>query len=106
MSNLAVTAVILTGKKMKESKIEYEVCKYAESKGFLVFKFSSPSQRGVPDRIFLKNRNTFFIEFKSPGKKPTKLQMFIFKKLKQQDFKTYIVDNIDDGKKLIDYKNV
>ena len=88
---------------MKESSIEQGVVKYAKEKGFLAYKFTSPSNRGVPDRIFIKNGKLFFIEFKTPGKKLSKFQEQVIKKLYLEGFKTYLVSNIAHGKNLINY---
>ena len=90
---------------MRESEIEKKVSDYAKAKGWLVYKFVSPTQRGVPDRIFIGGGEIFFVEFKAPGKKPTKLQDKIFSKIRAELFEVYIIDNIEQGKKLIDKLN-
>lgn len=88
---------------LKESTIEKKVCAYATSKGWLNFKFQSPTNRGVPDRIFMKNNITFFIEFKTLGKKPSAIQEVIHKKIREQGrVCVYTVDNVDKGKDIID----
>lgn len=68
----------------QESRLEKWAKKEAEKRGWLSFKFVSPSQRGVPDRIFIAplsedgwmngEKNIVFVEFKAPKKEPTKLQ--------------------------------
>lgn len=90
---------------MRESEIEKKVSEYAKAKGWLVYKFVSPSQRGVPDKIFIGGGEIFFIEFKAPGKKPTKLQDKIFNKIRGELFEVYIIDDVEQGKKLIDNLN-
>lgn len=60
--------------KQRESWIERAVVNYARTKGVLVYKFQSPAQRGVPDRVFIYNGLVWFIEFKATGKKPTQQQ--------------------------------
>ncbi len=90
---------------MLESKIEKDVCDYAKSKGWLVYKFVSPSNRGVPDRIFMRHGKMFFIEFKATGKHPTKLQEKKARDIQKQLFGVYVVDDIDIGKKIIDLKS-
>lgn len=58
-----------------EKDIEAAVCKYARERGCLVYKFTSPGQRAVPDRLFVLPHGTMvFIEFKRPGQFPTPLQ--------------------------------
>lgn len=90
---------------MRESEIEKKVSDYAKAKGWLVYKFVSPSQRGVPDRVFIRGGEIYFIEFKAPGKKPTKLQDKIFSKIRGELFEVYIIDDVEQGKLLIDKLN-
>ena len=60
---------------MFEKDLEKKIVTKAKKLGFLSYKFVSPSQRGVPDRIFIsKNSKVFFIEFKSSKGKLSKLQ--------------------------------
>lgn len=59
---------------MLEKQIEAKAVKFCHENGILTYKFVSPNNRGVPDRIFLKDRKVLFIEFKAPGKVPTELQ--------------------------------
>ena len=88
--------------KTTESYIEKRVCKYAKDKGWLVYKFQSPAQRGVPDRIFLKQGKILFIEFKAPGKQPTKQQLYTHERFVEQGFGVFVIDSFDAGKVLFD----
>lgn len=90
---------------MRESEIEKKVSEYAKAKGWLVYKFVSPAQRAVPDRVFIRGGDIYFVEFKAPGKKPTKLQDKIFSKIRGELFEVYIIDNVEQGKLLIDKLN-
>ncbi|MBV6633863.1 MAG: VRR-NUC domain-containing protein [Alphaproteobacteria bacterium] len=86
-----------------ESKIEREVCAHATKLGWWCLKLSSPSNRGMPDRMLVKAPGRIvFIEFKRFGKKPTELQGFIIRKLLGLQFQVTVVDNIEDGKAFID----
>jgi len=88
---------------MRESSIEQSVCRYAKQRGFLVYKFTSPAQRGVPDRLFVnKNGVTGFIEFKAPGNRPTELQMHHLNLLRVQGAFAEWCDSVAEGKRLID----
>lgn len=86
---------------MLESQIEKEVCKYANDLGYLTYKFVSPNNRGVPDRIFMKNGRCFFIEFKQKDKKPTKIQEKTILKMKSYKMLCFIVDSVERGKVVI-----
>lgn len=90
---------------MLEKPIEQAVSKYAKQKGWLVYKFKSPSQVGVPDRIFIKNGYSIYIEFKATGKKASELQLRIHQQMREHGALVFVVDNTIYGKKIIDDYN-
>lgn len=66
-------------RKLREKDIQKKCVEYARSKGFWARKFSSPSQRSVPDYLFgkqMKNGQAvkWAEEFKAPKKGPTDAQ--------------------------------
>lgn len=88
---------------MLEKNVEKAVCVYSKMYNYLTYKFTSPSNRSVPDRMFITEEGViFFVEFKAPGKKPTVLQEHTIEKFKQRGVDVYVIDNIPDGKRLID----
>lgn len=84
-----------------ERKIEKSVCDYAVKKGWQQYKFVSPNNRGVPDRVFMKDGVTFFIEFKTKNGTLTALQEWTQEKFVRNGFRVYVVRNIGDGEKVI-----
>lgn len=60
--------------KIKESQIEAKVVRFCRQNGLYCRKFSSPSNRGVPDRIIGRDGVVLFLELKRPGEQPTPLQ--------------------------------
>lgn len=89
---------------VRERDIEKTVCDYARSLKFLVYKFTSPNRRSVPDRIFINPDGlVFFIEFKAPGKLPTESQMREMHRLGQQGCHVYVCDNVEQGKALVNF---
>jgi hypothetical protein len=60
---------------MNEKQLESKVVEYCKKHGLYCRKFSSPAHRGVPDRIIVGNGQVMFLELKSPGEKPTQLQL-------------------------------
>ena len=60
---------------MNEKQLESKVVEYCKKHGLYCSKFSSPAHRGVPDRIIVGNGQVMFLELKSPGEKPTQLQL-------------------------------
>ena len=87
----------------KESLTEKAVKKYAREKGCYVRKFKSPSQRGVPDSLFLTPfGKVFFIEFKAPGKEPTDLQAREIREINNRSGNAHWTDCRVAGKKIVD----
>ena len=83
---------------MSESKIEDKVVKKAKKLGFLTYKFSSPSNKGVPDRLFICPRGKlFFIEFKSNTGKLSKSQQFEIEKLRIAFQTVFVVNDVEVG---------
>ena len=86
---------------MRESYIEKKVTEAAKANGWLSYKWVSPSQRGVPDRLYFKNGQLMIVEFKAPNKKPTPYQEAIHRRLAAVGWHVHIIDNIDEGKALL-----
>ena len=80
---------------MLEKKIEKKCADLAKKAGWLTYKFVSPSQRGVPDRIFIKDGRTVFVEFKALGKKPSQLQAQTIRKMQAQGCEVYVCDSVE-----------
>lgn len=87
---------------MYEKDIERKVCEYAREQGFLVYKFSSPARAAVPDRLLLRDGETFFIEFKAPGAVPTPAQLREHSRLGREGFEVAVIDDVEVGKQVID----
>jgi len=86
-----------------EKDIEKKVCDYAKSLGCLVYKFTSPSRRSVPDRLFIfPNGAIRFVEFKRAGAKTTPAQEVEIQKILKQGVGVWVVDNVSSGKVLVD----
>ena len=92
---------MLVKTKKKESLIETNVCDYAKQIGLMVLKMNSTNYAGLPDRMFLHKGKCMFIEFKTPGVKPSHLQEITIMKLKSTGFKVHVVDNVEEGKLLV-----
>ena len=79
-----------------EKDIERKACQWAKSQGWLVYKFTSPNYRSVPDRMFLKHGTTVFLEFKRPGGKLTEGQRREIQKLNEAGFIAEVVYSVED----------
>ncbi|MNB95743.1 VRR-NUC domain protein [compost metagenome] len=61
---------------MRERDIETYLRDRVREAGGRAYKWTSPGNNGVPDRIVILPGGTVrFIELKAPGQKPTKLQL-------------------------------
>lgn len=84
--------------KIVEPFIESEVKKL----GGLCIKLVTLHFAGLPDRlVLLPNAIIFFVETKSEGINPSKIQKYVHKKLIALGFKVYITDTIDKAKILL-----
>ncbi len=82
---------------MLERDIERKVCERAKRAGWLAFKFTSPQQRGVPDRLFIRDGQIVFIEFKRTGEQPTKLQARMIARLREAGCTVFVCDSVEGG---------
>ncbi len=84
---------------MSEKNIEKYLVERVKQKGGRAYKWVSPGNDGVPDRIVcLPGGKVCFVELKAPGKKPTKLQRLQLDRLRDLGFQTAVVDS----KELVD----
>lgn len=89
--------------KVLEKDIEKKIVAYAKSKGCLCYKFTSPAQRAVPDRIIVTPHGVVgFLEVKRPGNKPTPLQNREMEKLSDQSCFVEWHDTVEGAKEFID----
>lgn len=88
---------------MLEKVIEKAVKRYAESKGWLTRKWTSPGHNFVPDQIFIApGGRVVFVEFKREGCKPTAGQIREHIKLTNQGCRVHVIDSVEMGKEMVD----
>lgn len=89
-----------------EKVFERTLSKYVDDTGGMAVKLLSQFLRGLPDRMFLlKGGQVVFVEFKSTGKKPTKIQEYVHKRIQALGFPVLVVDSVETyegAKKIID----
>ncbi|MGO4345520.1 VRR-NUC domain-containing protein [Paenibacillus sp. MCAF9] len=85
---------------MLEKQIEQYLVKQVKASGGRAYKFVSPGNSGVPDRIVtLPGGRIAFAELKAPGKKPTPLQMNQQRFIANQGLPVVVIDSkeqVDD----------
>lgn len=77
---------------MREGRLEKAAKRHSKRLGWITYKFVSPSMRAVPDRIFIRDGEIIFVEFKKFGEKPTKLQAVRIKELMDAGATVFVVD--------------
>lgn len=79
---------------MRESAIEAYLRNEVRRIGGRAYKFVSPGNAGVPDRLVcLPGGRAIFVELKAPGRKPTQLQVRQHEVLKGLDFPVWVIDS-------------
>ena len=88
---------------MREDELEAKIRDYARSKGCLCWKFVSPGNPGVPDRLIISPSGAvLFMEVKRLGETPRPLQQFKIHELTRHNCRALYVDNLDAAKRHID----
>lgn len=87
---------------MKEKLIEQDGVKYAQDRGWLVYKWAAPGRAGILDRLFFKNGIAFVIEFKTTSQKVTPKQRAEAVKLSHANIPCRCCDNVQDARAFID----
>ncbi len=79
---------------MRERDIEAYLRDQIKRLGGIAYKFVSPGNAGVPDRlVLLPAGRVAFVELKAPGKKPTALQELQQKRIAGLGFKVLVIDS-------------
>lgn len=98
-----------------ESEIENYLRKKCQENDILYYKFTSPANSGVPDRILIGYGQTLFVELKRPPIKnkvfkPRPLQVATFNAMRKHGATVYVIDTkqkVDDLiQKLVPKSNI
>ena len=84
---------------MLEKELERYFVRRCKELGLLTYKFVSPANRGVPDRLVIYGGQVTFFELKRAGKSLTTLQQHTKKLFEEHGAKVFVVDSketIDD----------
>lgn len=77
-----------------EKKIERRLRNKVKKAGGMALKLRDAMYAGFPDRtILMPNGKMYFVELKSPGKKPDPLQVLAMAKLRELGFTAVWFDN-------------
>lgn len=91
---LRIKRSVISRNKESEKDTEKYLNKVIEQYGGVTYKWSSPNNRAVPDRIcILPDHPIIFVEVKSEGEDLSKLQAILHQKLKIFTDHVYVVDS-------------
>lgn len=87
---------------VSEKVIEKYLTDRAKANGMLCLKYSNPNMTGYPDRLLLlPGGGVVWVELKSKGRKPTKIQQVRHAELSGLGHYVFVIDNKADVDNLI-----
>lgn len=79
-----------------EKWLESQLVKKIRERGGLALKYSNANRTGYPDRlVLLPGGRAYFVELKSRGRKPTRLQSLRHEELRALGFGVAVVDSLE-----------
>lgn len=87
---------------VRESATEKKIREYAIAVGWWVAKFVSPGKRGVPDRVFIRQGVTLWMEVKREGKEPTTQQQTRHEEMRRHGAIVVWCDTFEQAKEWLD----
>jgi hypothetical protein len=93
---------------MRENVIEAYLRDKVKEIGGRAYKFVSPGNSGVPDRlVLLPGGKNIFVELKAQGRKSTAIQLLQQKRIEDLGFQVFVIDSKEKVDELIKtYKDV
>ena len=93
---------IVRHSEVSEKAIEAYLVKRCKESGLLCLKYSNANTTGYPDRLVcLPHCNVIWVELKSKGKKPTKLQEIRHQELKRMGHEVWVISTKEMVDRLI-----
>lgn len=89
---------------MSEKALEARCMREARARGYLLLKWSSPAQGGVPDRLLFALGWVVPIEFKAPGRPPrlSKLQKVMRNRIEKQGVRVCVCNSFEQFCNILD----
>jgi len=87
---------------MLEKDIERKLSRLVRLRGGLFYKFNSPNNPGVPDRIVITRNGTYFVEIKSVIGRLSAMQAQKINEISNHGAKVRVVYGWDSAKAFID----
>ena len=88
---------------MKESAIESKLVRMVRERGGLCYKFVSPNQPGVPDRIIITPEGrVVFVELKTEIGRLAKIQKWQIGEMQKRNADVRVVRGLEEAKALVE----
>ena len=88
---------------MKEAAIEAKLARMVRERGGLCYKFVSPNQPGVPDRIIITpDGRVVFVELKTEIGRLAKIQKWQIGEMQKRNADVRVVKGLDQVKALVE----
>lgn len=88
---------------MTEKQIEIRLGKILRSNGYLYYKFVSPGNDGVPDRIVIApDGRVMFVELKADGGTLSEIQKFQIRKMLNTGTRVRVIRGWDEAQQLVE----
>ena len=90
-------------KQESEKLVERTLYNYTKEKGGLCIKLLTAFFQGLPDRlVLLPGGKVIFVELKTTGEKPRKIQVIVMDKLRKLGFSVYVIATCEKARECID----
>lgn len=85
-----------------EKVVERKLVKAVKANGGMCIKLLCDQLTGLPDRMCLfPNHKIVFVELKTTGRKPKRIQLFIHDKLRALGFRVEVIDSVEGVEQFI-----
>ena len=85
-----------------EKVIERKLVEAVKANGGMCIKLLCDQLTGLPDRMCLfPNHKIVFVELKTTGRKPKRIQLFIHDKLRALGFRVEVIDSVEGVEQFI-----
>lgn len=81
----------------RENRVEKAACVFAEKRGWFQVKIQKASINGFPDRLFIRNGETIYVEFKSETGRLRPEQERVIEELREQGAKVYVISSLEQA---------
>jgi Holliday junction resolvase len=83
---------------MSEAKIQKDIMRYLQLRGFKVYKIADRFRAGIPDIYAARDGQSYWLEVKAPAGKTTRLQEM---ELRQLNDAALVVRSVEDVKAVV-----